>query len=125
MIFIHNALPQLQHLTFVKQSIYSMKKIFLVVVLFPLLTFAQSKKQRKAQEKADKITFANVQAHIQYLADDKLEGRRTGTKGEMLAMQYIADQFSKNGLQPKGTNGFIQEFTINEGKQFDEKGNAF
>jgi len=54
-----------------------------------------------------------------------LEGRRTGTKGEMIAMQYIADQFSKNGLQPKGTNGFIQEFTINEGKQFDETGNTF
>ena len=109
-----------------KVKVYlSMKKILMVVVLFPLLTFAQNKKQRKAQEKADKITFANVQAHIQYLADDKLEGRRTGTKGEMIAMQYIADQFSKNGLQPKGTNGFIQEFTINEGKQFDETGNTF
>ena len=74
-------------------------------------------------KKADKATLANLEQHINYLADDKLEGRRTGTKGELLAMQYIADQFLKNGLQPKGTSGFIQEFTINEGKQFDEAGN--
>ncbi|QEC68045.1 M28 family peptidase [Panacibacter ginsenosidivorans] len=102
-----------------------MKKLLLLIVLFPLLTFAQTKKQRKAQEKADKITITNIQAHIKYLADDKLEGRRTGTPGETLAMQYIVDQFNKNGLQPKGTNGFVQEFEINEGKQFEDSGNEF
>ncbi|CAN5655384.1 hypothetical protein BH10BAC2_BH10BAC2_01130 [soil metagenome] len=102
-----------------------MKKILLLIAVVPILTFAQTKKQRKAQEKADKITFTNLQAHIQYLADDKLEGRRTGTAGEKLAMQYIADQFSKNGLQPEGSGGFIQEFEINEGKQFADTGNEF
>jgi aminopeptidase YwaD len=56
---------------------------------------------------------------VQYLADDKLEGRRTGTKGEELAMQYIIDQYKQMGLEPKGTNGYIQEFEINEGKQID------
>lgn len=102
-----------------------MKKILLLIAVVPILTFAQTKKQRKAQEKADKVTFNNLQAHIQYLADDKLEGRRTGTAGEKLAMQYIADQFSKNGLQPQGLSGFIQEFEINEGKQFADTGNEF
>lgn len=100
-----------------------MKKILLLIAVVPMLTFAQTKKQRKAQEKADKITFTNLQAHIQYLADDKLEGRRTGSAGEKLAMQYIAGQFSKNGLEPRGSGGFIQEFEINEGKQFADSGN--
>lgn len=102
-----------------------MKKFLIVILLLPAITHAQTKKQRKAQEKADKITMANVEAHVKYLADDKLEGRRTGTAGEELAMKYIAEQFAKNGLQPKGTNGFIQEFDIREGKQFDEKENSF
>jgi len=119
----HNSAETTAYICNIKQTA-NMKKILLVLVVFPLLTFAQTKKQRKAQEKADKITFTNIQSHIQYLADDKLQGRRTGTEGELLAMKYIADQFAKNGLQPKGTNGFIQEFTINEGKQFDETNNT-
>ncbi len=52
-----------------------------------------------------------------FLADDKLEGRRTGTRGEQLAAEYISTQFQKNGLEAKGTNGFLQPFEINEGKQ--------
>jgi hypothetical protein len=52
-----------------------------------------------------------------FLADDKLEGRRTGTNGETLAYQYINNWFEKNGLQPKGTNGYLQPFEVNEGKQ--------
>jgi hypothetical protein len=95
------------------------KKFLLIVLLVPGLTFAQSRKQRKAQEKADKITLANLKANIQFLAADKLEGRRAGSAGETLAMDYIAQQFQKAGLLPKGTNGFIQEFEINEGKAYD------
>ena len=102
-----------------------MKQLLLLIVFVPVLVFSQNKKERKAQEKKDKITLANLQAHIQYLADDKLEGRRTGTHGEELAMQYIAAQFQKNGLQPKGTNGYIQEFEIDEGKKFSDTANNF
>lgn len=61
----------------------------------------------------------NLKSHIGYLADDKLEGRRTGTNGEKLAMEYISGQFSSIGLQAKGSNGFYQAFEVNEGKQTD------
>ncbi|MBI3139961.1 MAG: M28 family peptidase [Sphingobacteriales bacterium] len=64
-------------------------------------------------------TLQNLKSHIQYLADDKLEGRRTGTNGEKLAMEYISSQFSSTGLQPKGSNGYYQAFEVNEGKQID------
>lgn len=100
-----------------------MKQFLLIVVLIPTLTFSQTKKQKKLQEKADKITLANLQSHISYLASDKLEGRRTGTPGELLAMEYLVTQFSKNHLTPEGSNGFIQEFEINEGKQFADSAN--
>lgn len=102
-----------------------MKQLLLLIFFVPMLAFSQNKKERKAQEKSNKITLANLQAHIQYFADDKLEGRRTGTHGEELAMQYIAAQFQKNGLQPKGTNGYIQEFEIDEGKKFSDTNNSF
>jgi len=102
-----------------------MKKLLVIVFLVPAVAFSQNRKDRKAQEKNDKITFADLQAHIQYLASDQLEGRRTGTHGEELAMQYIAAQFQKDGLQPKGTNGYIQEFEIDECKKFSEADNSF
>jgi hypothetical protein len=47
-------------------------------------------------------------AHVQFLADDKLEGRNTGTEGYKKAVAYIAGQFDKLGLQPAGTASYEQ-----------------
>lgn len=99
-----------------------MKKLLLILALAPTFLLAQSKKQKKAiaeQQKADQVIINNLKAHVQYLADDKLEGRSTGSAGEAMAMQYISNQFKVIGLQPKGTNSYIQEFIIEEGKQIE------
>jgi len=88
-------------------------KIVLVLSLFFLNGYSQKLK------KEDKLLIDNVQQHIKLLADDKLEGRRTGTKGEQLAAAYISQQFQKAGIQPKGTNGYFQTFEIQEGKQIN------
>jgi Zn-dependent M28 family amino/carboxypeptidase len=47
-------------------------------------------------------------AHIQFLADDKLEGRNTGSPGFLKAVQYVESQFEKLGLMPAGTSGYLQ-----------------
>ena len=44
-------------------------------------------------------------AHLQFLADDALEGRAPGTRGGLLAGKYIAAQFERLGLQPAGDSG--------------------
>jgi hypothetical protein len=49
---------------------------------------------------------------IRYLADDAREGRGTGTPGLDSAAAYIANQFRQAGLQPAGSDGFFQPFTI-------------
>jgi len=87
-------------------------KIVTLILFIPFLpVFAQKSK------KADKVTLANLETHIRYLADDKLEGRRTGSPGEKLAGDYISIAFSKAGLQPKGdNNGWLQAVEINEGR---------
>jgi Zn-dependent M28 family amino/carboxypeptidase len=69
--------------------------------------------------KADRVIVTNLKAHISYLADDKLEGRRAGTAGEKLAREYISTQFQKAGLVPKGDNGWFQPFEIYDGKQIN------
>lgn len=68
-------------------------------------------------QQQNKALQSELTAHVTYLADDRLEGRRTGTPGEKLAMQYIAEQFRSAGLSPKGTEGYYQPFSVNEGKK--------
>src|ERR1039457_6816083 len=47
-------------------------------------------------------------SHVQYLADDKLEGRDTGSAGHRKAAAYVAGEFERAGLKPAGTDGYIQ-----------------
>src|SRR3954452_5299498 len=52
-------------------------------------------------------------AHDQFLASDLLEGRGPGTRGDDVAMEYIAAQFASYGLKPAGDNGsFIQKVPL-------------
>ena len=44
-------------------------------------------------------------AHVEFLADDLLEGRKTGTRGHEIAARYTASQFEASGLKPGGVNG--------------------
>jgi aminopeptidase YwaD len=90
------------------------KKFFTLCLLFAA-TFAQAQKLKKE----DKQLVVNLQKHIEFLADDKLEGRRTGSAGEATAASYISTQFKTIGIAPKGTNDFLQPFDVNEGKQIN------
>jgi len=81
-----------------------------------ILVLSACTSQKKLTE-PDKRTIENLRTHITYLANDKLEGRRTGTKGEELAMQYISEQFRNIGLLPKGTEYYSQHFPVNDGKE--------
>jgi Zn-dependent M28 family amino/carboxypeptidase len=47
-------------------------------------------------------------SHIQFLADDSLEGRDTGSRGFEKAADYMTEQFRVAGLQPAGVDGYRQ-----------------
>lgn len=66
-----------------------------------------------AQAAAKAITPELLRGHIRFLADDLLEGRGTGSKGEAIAARYIAAQLEALGLEPAGDGGgWLQRFTI-------------
>ncbi len=50
------------------------------------------------------IDSEKIRAHVRFLSLDLLEGRGPGTRGDRLAAEYIATQFSLEGLQPAGEN---------------------
>jgi hypothetical protein len=57
------------------------------------------------------ISEKNLRKHVAYLASDKLQGRGTGTAAERKAAEYIAKQFKKAGLSPKGDqDSWFHEF---------------
>lgn len=58
-----------------------------------------------------RIDERDLYNHLKYIASDKLEGRRAGTKGAELAAKYIAEQFKRFGLKTAGDNGsYFQYF---------------
>lgn len=58
-------------------------------------------------------SMQRLKSHVSYLASDELQGRQTGSPGELLSATYIANEFKKNGLKLWGNNGF-QEFTMTQ-----------
>jgi len=79
-------------------------------------------------QKAD-VTEANLRATIEYLASDKLEGRRTGEAGANMAADYVAGRFAKAGLRPAlaphGMVGYKQVFPYITGVELAKIGNSF
>ena len=47
-------------------------------------------------------------AHVAYLADDRLEGRESGSAGYETAARYVARQFELLGLQPAAGGAWLQ-----------------
>src|SRR5262245_26058683 len=45
-----------------------------------------------------------LRPHMRFLADDRLEGRATGTRGYEIAAAYMATEFQAAGLEPAGSN---------------------
>ncbi|GAB3650847.1 M20/M25/M40 family metallo-hydrolase [Hymenobacter agri] len=54
-----------------------------------------------------------IKAHIAYLADDRLLGRKAGTPGYQMAVDYVTDQLKKMGVQPAGEGGtYVQKVRL-------------
>ena len=77
-----------------------MKKLILVFALIGLIS---CKKESTLQvTMTDDVTF---------LASDDLQGRKTGTEGELKAANYIKDRFASLGVSPKGNAGTCLLYT--------------
>ena len=54
---------------------------------------------------ADSASAQRVRADVEFLASDSLEGRDTGSRGYLIAADYVASQFRAIGLEPAGEKG--------------------
>ncbi len=64
-----------------------------------------------------------VRAHVEFLADDLLEGRNAGTRGYDLAAKYVASQYQSLGLKPAGADGgWYQQVPLQKSSLADTNG---
>ena len=61
---------------------------------------------------ASAIRAQDLKAHISFLASDALEGRGSGTRGSMIASQYVAQHWRRLGLQPANEGSYFHEFEL-------------
>ena len=103
-------------------------KIKLLVLLLPMagsMSVAQPKPSETipadAQKAAQSVRPEAIEAHMRYLSDDKLAGRKPGTQGYELAAQYVEKQFKTLGFKPHGQNGtFRQAVPLRKGQVREE-----
>ncbi len=88
-------------------KIRSMRKISFYLTIVFLATLSAC-----TDFTTDREILASLEEDISYLASDELEGRAIGTPGEVKAAEYIAAAFEKIGLEPKGTDGYLQPFNV-------------
>jgi Zn-dependent M28 family amino/carboxypeptidase len=84
---------------------FRMRRLKPLLVCFELILFAGT---ALAQHPDWTALGQRWWAHVQFLADDSLEGRDTGSRGFEKAADYMAEQFRAAGLQPAGSDGYRQ-----------------
>ncbi|MCY7375881.1 MAG: M20/M25/M40 family metallo-hydrolase, partial [Pyrinomonadaceae bacterium] len=98
-----------------------------------LLSFAFSVSAQKAQTQKSGADEKNLRTHVEYLASDKLEGRRTGATGATYAAGYISNMFANYKLKAsfnstangKTKGNYLQEFPFVTGVEMADRGNTF
>lgn len=71
-----------------------------------LALFAVAHAGAQAQTLApDSTALKQLRLDVYTLADDSMQGRETGTKGETMAAAYLVQRFQQLGLAPKGDDG--------------------
>ena len=101
-----------------------MKKHLFSFLLLATFTFNISAQEANKPSETEK----NLRKHVFYLADDKLEGRRTGEKGATFAAGYVANMFARYKLKTgyidnskgKTAKSFLQPFPYIAGIEVNE-----
>lgn len=85
-----------------------MKKIFVLLFLFPVLT-GKAQKKSDPTPYAKTIKAADLKKHLYIIASKEMAGREATTEGERKAAAYLENQFRTIGLKP-GNNGSYQMY---------------
>jgi len=93
-----------------------------LLVTLPVLSLAWSCASAEDAHPAAGISADAIRTHVEFLADDLLEGRGAGSRGYDIAAAYVATQLRLYGLEPAGDDGtYLQHFDLVQGKAIEEE----
>ena len=96
-----------------------------LILIFLIISGVSGCAMRRAnQERVEHLNDQRtVEAHMEFLASDALNGRGSGTRDEWIAVTYVANQLRRLGLEPLEPNGdavrtnsFVQTVQIERGE---------
>lgn len=105
--FIRN---KLQHFTLPANRSVRRKSLSIVAICFLALSASA------VTSTVDSKRYLN---DIKALSAPSMEGRGAGTHGIALAMNYIEQRYRSLGLQPAGSKGYLQPFTVITGAKLN------
>jgi|694.fasta_scaffold98774_2 hypothetical protein len=82
--------------------------------LLALLFIGFGSNQAQTLPKTEADILQSLEHNLSYLADDHLEGRLMGSRGEKLAYEFIIENFQSLNISPKGEQGYLQSFNLNK-----------
>ena len=90
-----------------------MQKYVIFLLLSTQQIFSQYQVPQKILNHIEAIDSNKIKAHVTYLADDKLLGRKPGKPGYQMAVDYVVNQYKTLGLKPAGENNtFLQKVIL-------------
>lgn len=89
------------------------KNLYVItLIFFALSASAQPTFSKKIKKTLSLVDTMQIRERIIYLSDDKLKGRKPGTQGYQMAVDYVIEQFKKIGVEPKGDDGYLQKVVL-------------
>lgn len=90
-------------------------QIFAFALTLGLTPLARAQSASRC-EIADADVVQRMRRDVAFLSNDLLEGREPGTVGSTLAMNYLTRALHEAGVEPAGTDGYLQPFTVEYGR---------
>ena len=102
-----------------------MNKLFLLpLILLSIKVSSQIKVPDSILNHIESIDSNRIKAHVAFLADDKLKGRKPGTPGFQMAVDYVVEQFKILGLKSAGENNtYLQKVILRNAKLLKDNSN--
>ena len=82
-----------------------------------LLALAGCSGQQDDRAADPQFSGDRIKADVAYLADDRLEGRYTGSPGYDIAAKYVADRFAELGLKAGNNGSWYQQVPFAEARR--------
>ena len=84
-----------------------------IVFFFTSLSISLNAQNSRVTDFAQSITEQELMELLYVYASDYFQGRKTGSKGQKIAVDFLRDYYKNLNIQPaEGTNNYFQEMTL-------------